>query len=87
MKVWASTQGETMVARQVARALSIKANQVEVIPTFLGGGFGGKEGNIRVSAAAADAARLARHERSRPRGLESGGGGVSKQLRAAHDAP
>ncbi len=60
VKVWTSTQVETMAARQVAKALGIKASQVEVIPTFLGGGFGGKEGSNRVSSAAVEAARLSR---------------------------
>ena len=55
-KVWTSTQFESLAARQVAKALGIKAKQVEVVPTFLGGGFGGKEGG----AAAVEAARLSR---------------------------
>ena len=55
-KVWTSTQFESLAARQVAKALGIKAKQVEVVPTFLGGGFGGKEGG----SAAVEAARLSR---------------------------
>lgn len=59
-RVWTSTQFETMAARQVAKALGIRTKQVEIIPTFLGGGFGGKEGGNRVSLAAVEAARLSR---------------------------
>jgi isoquinoline 1-oxidoreductase beta subunit len=58
--VWTSTQAETFTARQVAKALGINVGQVEVIPTFLGGGFGRKAGASDVSSAAAEAARLAR---------------------------
>src|SRR5919199_5115867 len=58
-KVWTSTQFETLAASQVAKALGINVKQVEVIPTFLGGGFGRKTGN-HISWAAAEAARLAR---------------------------
>lgn len=60
VKVWTSTQSETFAARWVARALGMKARQVEVIPTFVGGGFGRKVGDNRVSSTAAEAARLAR---------------------------
>src|SRR5262245_49020997 len=60
VKVWASTQAETFTARWVAKALGINVRQVEVIPTFLGGGFGRKVGDNTVSSAAAEAARLAR---------------------------
>ena len=60
VKVWASTQSETSVASEVAKVLGIQAEQVEVIPTFLGGGFGRKGGNDRVSSPAVEAARLAR---------------------------
>ena len=59
-RVWTSTQFETLVARQVAKALGLKAGQVEVIPTFLGGGFGGREGGNPVCSAAIEAARLSR---------------------------
>jgi isoquinoline 1-oxidoreductase beta subunit len=60
VRVWASTQDETAVAGQVAEALGIHAGQVEVIPTFVGGGFGRKAGRGNVSSAAVEAARLAR---------------------------
>ena len=59
-RVWTSTQAETISAGQVAKALGIKANQVEVIPTFLGGGFGRKAGSNLISSAAVEAARLSR---------------------------
>lgn len=59
-RVWTSTQAENMAAAQVAKALGIKAHEVEVIPTYLGGGFGRKAGSNNVSSAAAEAARLAR---------------------------
>ncbi len=58
--VWTSTQAETFTARQVAQALGLNVRQVEVIPTFLGGGFGRKAGDTVVSSAAVEAARLAR---------------------------
>lgn len=64
VKVWTSTQAETLTARWVAKALGTKAGQVEVIPTFLGGGFGRKVGDNRVSSTAAEAARLARAARA-----------------------
>ncbi len=60
VRVWTSTQAESVTAMQVAKALGIKAKQVEVIPTFLGGGFGRKSGRSNVSSPAAEAARLAR---------------------------
>ena len=59
-RIWTSTQAETLAATQVAKALGIKADEVEVIPTYLGGGFGRKAGSNLVSSAAAEAARLAR---------------------------
>jgi len=59
-RVWASTQAETMTARQVAKALDVDAAQIEIIPTFLGGGFGRKVGDNNVPTAAAQAARLSR---------------------------
>jgi isoquinoline 1-oxidoreductase beta subunit len=60
VKVWASTQSETVTARQVAKALGIKPGKVEVFPTFLGGGFGRKSGSNYVASPAAEAALLAR---------------------------
>ena len=52
--VWASTQAQNSTAGDVAEALGFKSEQVEVIPTFLGGGFGRKS----VSQAAREAAIL-----------------------------
>ncbi len=52
--VWASTQAQNSTAGNVAEALGFKSEQVEVIPTFLGGGFGRKS----VSQAAREAAIL-----------------------------
>ena len=60
VKVWTSTQYETLAASQVAKALGINKRQVEIIPTYLGGGFGRKAGSNNVSSAAVEAARLAR---------------------------
>jgi isoquinoline 1-oxidoreductase beta subunit len=60
VRVWTSTQAEMQAAQAVAKALGIRAKQVEVIPTFLGGGFGRKAGSGRVSSAAVEAARLSR---------------------------
>src|SRR5262249_17237301 len=54
-KLWASTQAENFTASQVAKALGINAQQVEVTPTFLGGGFGRKSTN-HVSWSAVEAA-------------------------------
>jgi isoquinoline 1-oxidoreductase beta subunit len=59
-RVWTSTQFETFTAQQVAKALGIREKKIEVIPTFLGGGFGRKTGNKSVSSVAAEAARLSR---------------------------
>ena len=53
-RVWASTQAQVTVQRELARVLKMDAEQIEVIPTYLGGGFGRKL-NIE---AAVEAARL-----------------------------
>ena len=60
VKVWTSTQFETSVRRDVAEALDLSQEQVEVIPTYLGGGFGRKIELKPVPSAAVQAARLAR---------------------------
>lgn len=52
--VWSSTQSQGGTRGDVARALNMKAEQVEVIPTYLGGGFGRKS----VTEAAREAAIL-----------------------------
>lgn len=54
VRVWVSTQGQESVRQAVARALQVKEEAVEVIPTYLGGGFGRKIG----VEAAVEAARL-----------------------------
>ena len=59
-KVWTSTQFETSVRRDVAEALGLEQEQIEVIPTYLGGGFGRKIEMPRVSGVGVEAARLAR---------------------------
>jgi isoquinoline 1-oxidoreductase beta subunit len=54
--VWASTQGAQSVRSSVAAAIGFKPEQVEVITTYLGGGFGRK---IDIEAAT-EAARLSK---------------------------
>jgi nicotinate dehydrogenase subunit B len=54
--VWASTQAPFMVKAALSRALALPAQNVRVIATFLGGGFGGKT----EAEQAVEAARLAR---------------------------
>lgn len=55
--VWVSTQSAVLVQQQVARAVGLREDQVEVIPTLLGGGFGRKSGWSEV---AVEAARLSK---------------------------
>lgn len=50
--VWASTQTPFMAKEEVARELGIPANNVRVMPVFVGGGFGGKSNNRQVVEAA-----------------------------------
>ena len=54
--VWASTQTPFPAKDEVARELGFPAENVRVIPPFVGGGFGGKSRNLQV----AEAARLAK---------------------------
>jgi isoquinoline 1-oxidoreductase len=54
--VWASTQNPFGARDKVARAIGFSARQVRVITPFVGGGFGGKTGNLQ----AVEAARLAK---------------------------
>jgi CO/xanthine dehydrogenase Mo-binding subunit len=42
--IWTTTQGHFVVRANVARTLSIELAQLKVIPTEIGGGFGGKGG-------------------------------------------
>jgi nicotinate dehydrogenase subunit B len=54
--VWASTQTPFGAKDEVARELGFPAQNVRVIPPFVGGGFGGKSRNLQV----VEAARLAK---------------------------
>ncbi len=56
VRVWTPTQAAGLVRGEVAKALGLKEEQVEVQPTYLGGGFGRKTG----FEAAVEAARLSR---------------------------
>jgi isoquinoline 1-oxidoreductase subunit beta len=59
-KVWTSTQWESAVASHVAKALGLKEKHVEVIPAYVGGGFGRKADTNSVAHVAVEAARLSR---------------------------
>ena len=54
--VWASTQTPFPAKEEIARELGFEADDVRIIPPFLGGGFGGKSRNLQI----AEAARLAK---------------------------
>ncbi|MCG8306545.1 MAG: molybdopterin-dependent oxidoreductase [Cytophagales bacterium] len=56
MKVWASTQTPFRLKSNIAEALKMKEEDVQVMQVFLGGGFGGKSSNGQ----ALEAARLAK---------------------------
>ncbi len=56
VRVWASTQSQNLVRREVAAVLDVPEDIVEITPTYLGGGFGRKL-NIE---AAVEAARLSK---------------------------
>jgi isoquinoline 1-oxidoreductase beta subunit len=60
VRVWTSTQSESSVRRNVAQALGLKPEQVEIIPTYLGGGFGRKASIKPVVDVGVEAARLSR---------------------------
>jgi nicotinate dehydrogenase subunit B len=55
VKVWAATQAPFRVQSSVAEALGVSQDKVHVLPTFMGGGFGGKTAHLQ----AVEAARLA----------------------------
>jgi isoquinoline 1-oxidoreductase beta subunit len=57
-RVWTSTQFEINVRRDVAAALDMEPEQIEVIPTYLGGGLGRKIPLATVPDPAVEAARL-----------------------------
>jgi isoquinoline 1-oxidoreductase beta subunit len=59
-KVWTSTQFEMSARREVAKALELEPEQIEVIPTYLGGGFGRKIELKPIPSPAVEAARLSR---------------------------
>jgi isoquinoline 1-oxidoreductase beta subunit len=59
-RVWISTQFEQNARTSAARAIGVEPEQVEVIPTYVGGGFGRKIGLGLVSSVAAEAARLSK---------------------------
>jgi isoquinoline 1-oxidoreductase beta subunit len=59
-RVWTSTQWESAAAGYVAETLGLKKKQVEVIPAYVGGGFGRKADVPAVSHVAVEAARLSR---------------------------
>src|ERR1035438_7093712 len=54
--VWASTQAPFSVRQQVAQALGVPPQDVRIIASYVGGGFGGKS----AAAQAVEAARLAK---------------------------
>ena len=56
MKIWASTQNPFGVKEEVAGSLGLSPDKVQVLQTFVGGGFGGKSSNGQ----AIEAARLAK---------------------------
>lgn len=52
VRVWCSTQGQGFVRTQVAKAIGVDEKIVEVIPTYLGGGYGRKAGwEVAIEAA------------------------------------
>lgn len=51
-RIWCSTQMHGALRTEVAKALSFKEENIEVIPTYVGGGFGRKSGfEVAVEAA------------------------------------
>jgi len=56
VRIWCSTQGQGFVRGEVAKALGVDETIVEIIPTYLGGGYGRKAG----WEVAIEAARLAK---------------------------
>lgn len=52
VRVWCSTQGQGFVRSEVAKAIGVDEKIVEVIPTYLGGGYGRKAGwEVAIEAA------------------------------------
>ncbi len=56
VKVWAATQAPFRVQSSVAEVFGLSTEKVHVLPTFMGGGFGGKTAHLQ----AIEAARLAK---------------------------
>ncbi len=54
--VWASTQTPFGAKEEVAKELGLSADDVRILPPFVGGGFGGKSRNLQI----VEAARLAK---------------------------
>ncbi len=50
-RIWASTQAQSRVQELAAEATGLEQESIEVVPTFLGGGFGRKLGDVAVEAA------------------------------------
>jgi CO/xanthine dehydrogenase Mo-binding subunit len=50
-RIWTSTQAQSRVQELVAKATGLEQETIEVIPTFLGGGFGPKLGDVAEEAA------------------------------------
>jgi isoquinoline 1-oxidoreductase beta subunit len=63
-RVWTSTQWESATAEYVAEALGLKKKQIEIIPAYVGGGFGRKADVPAVAHVAVEAARLSRAVRT-----------------------
>ena len=59
-RIWMSTQSESAAAGNVAEVLGFKKPQVEVVPFYVGGGFGRKADTAEVSHVHVEAARLSR---------------------------
>ncbi len=50
-RIWASTQAQSRVQELAAKVTGLDQETIEVVPTFLGGGFGRKLGDVAVEAA------------------------------------
>jgi isoquinoline 1-oxidoreductase beta subunit len=59
-RVWTSTQAESGVRTRVAKAIGVKPKQIEIIPAYLGGGFGRKISLDPIVDVAVAAARLSK---------------------------
>jgi isoquinoline 1-oxidoreductase beta subunit len=57
-RIWTSTQAEASVREEVAEALGVDQELVEIVPDYLGGGFGRKIAMDAVPTAATEAALL-----------------------------